>query len=180
MRIRVFTLGNVLVKPLRVLAASGLLFALVGAGYAKPEAKESEPASEVTIWVDDIHAIGNFNAEDLREDLLREAFMDAARREKWLGDYDFEYNGSSREPGEVGVELRVVDWRRSPTGMYQFSVVADYWNADGEKLSLGTFHGMRTSIVVLNRWDVGEQFVGSAEDAFRDALRTLKKRTIES
>lgn len=153
---------------------------MVGTNFAEPVDNESKQERELMIWVDDIQAIGSFEAEDVREDLLREAFSDAARREKWLGDYDFEYNGSSREAGESGIELRVTDWRRSAAGFYMFSVVADYWNADGEKTSLGSFRGTRSSIAVFNRWDIGEQFAGSAEDAFRDALRKLKQKTIES
>ena len=156
------------------------MLAMLGTTFAEPVEQEAAKQQEVTIWVDDIQAIGSFDAEDIREDLLREAFADAARREKWLGDYDFEYNGSSREEGEVGIELRVIDWRRSAAGVYQFSVLAEYWNADGEKTSLGSFHGMRSSIAVFSGWDVGEQFAGSAEDAFRDALRKLKKQTVES
>ncbi len=173
-------IGNFLCKSLRAAAASGLLFAMVGTNFAEPVDEKTKQQEEITIWVDDIHAMGSLDAEDVREDLLRNAFADAARREKWLGDYDFEYNGRSREVGQVGIDLRIIDWSRSPAGAYRFAVAVDYWNADGEKTSLGTFHGMRSSIAVFNGWDVGEQFSGSAEDAFRDALRKLKKQTIES
>ncbi|WP_309026486.1 hypothetical protein [Pelagicoccus enzymogenes] len=172
--------SNGLTKTLRLAALTGMFFAMVGSSFAGPSVKDSKVNQEVTIWVDDIHAIGDFDAEDIREDLLREAFADAARREKWLGDYEFEYNGAAREAGQSGIELKVIDWRRGAAGMYQFSVAANYWNADGEKTALGTFHGMRSSIAVFNGWDVGKQFAGSAEDAFRDALRKLKKKTIES
>lgn len=171
---------NSLAKSFKWAAFSGLLLAMVGSSFAAPLSEEAESKDEITIWVDDFQAFGSFYAEDVREDLLREAFSDAARREKWLSNYDFEYNGMSRESGEVGIELRVVDWSRSAAGMYNFSVVADYWNIDGEKTALGRFHGLRTSIAVFTGRDVGEQFAGSAEDAFRDALRKLKKKTMES
>ncbi|MDQ8182425.1 hypothetical protein [Pelagicoccus sp. SDUM812005] len=173
-------IANFLGKSLRFAGLMGLLLAMVGTNFAKPVADKSEARKEVTIWVDDIQAAGSFRAEDIREELLRQAFADAARREKWLGDYEFEYNGRSREPGQAGIELKVIDWRRGAAGMYSFTVAADYWNADGEKTDLGTFHGMRSGIMVVNGWDVGEQFAGSAEDAFRDALRKLKSQTIES
>ncbi len=173
-------INNSLAKPIKWAALSGVMLAMVGTSFAKPLVDKSDASQEVTIWVDDVHAIGNIDAEDVREDLLREAFADAARQEKWLGDYDFEYNGISREPGESGIELRVIDWSRSPSGMYNFSVSANYWNADGVKTELGTFHGLKSSIAVLNGWDVGKQYVASAEDAFRDALRKLKKVEIES
>ncbi|MDQ8185857.1 hypothetical protein [Pelagicoccus sp. SDUM812002] len=172
--------SNRLLKSFKWTALSGLLLAMVGTNFADPITEDSTPEQGITIWVNDIQGMGSFRAEDVREDLLREAFYDAARREKWLGDYDFEYNGINREEGETGIELRVVDWSRSAAGMYNFRVVADFWNADGDKTSLGTFHGLRSSIAVFNGRDVGEQFAGSAEDAFRDALRKLKKKTIES
>lgn len=162
-------------KSFKWVALSGLLLAMVGSSFAAPQSGGSKSKDEVTIWVDDFQAFGSFRVEDVREDLLRKAFADAVRREKWLGAYDFEYNGTSREPGQVGIELRVIEWNRSAAGFFNFRVAASYWNADGEETELGTFNGLRSSIAVLNGRDIGDQFAGSAEDAFRAALRKLKE-----
>lgn len=180
MKNNIYQVSIWITKLTRSVGLAGLLLASAGSGFASPKTEDIERKDTITVWVDDMRAMGDFNAEDIREDLLREAFYDAARREKWLGDYDFEYNGIDREPNKAAIGLRVLDWSRSRSGMYNFTVAADYWNADGEKTSLGTFHGLRSSIAVFNGRDVGDQFAGSAEDAFRDALRTLKKKTIRS
>lgn len=164
----------------KALGLAGLLLAGVGSGFADPAAKAVEPEAKVMVWVDDVRAFGSFEEERVREDILDQAFAEAARREKWFGKYDFQYNGAAREDGQAGIELRVLNWRRSPAGMFEFSVAANYWNAEGEKQVLGTFHGLRSSIAVFNRYDVGDMFADSAEDAFRDALRKLKKETLES
>ena len=60
--------------------------------------------------------------------------------------------------------------------MYEFAASAKYYNADGEEIKLGVFRGYRSGIDVLMRRDVGDHFADSAEDAFYDALKTLKKK----
>lgn len=164
----------------KALGMAGLLLASVGSGFADPAPKAVEPQAEPMVWVDDANAYGSFEAERVREDLLDYAFAEAVRSEKWFGKYDFQYNGAARKAGQAGIELKVLNWRRSPAGMFEFSVSANYWNAEGEKQSLGTFHGLRTSITVFNGRDVGEMYADSAQDAFRDALRKLKKETVAS
>ncbi len=57
--------------------------------------------------------------------------------------------------------------------MYHFSVAADYRDADGELIKLGTFHGYESGLMVSMRGDVGRAFAATAEDAFRQALEKL-------
>lgn len=173
-------------KALAALAVATLFAGGMEAALPKGEvsAATSESAAvrseKIVVYINDRFAPADFRSEQVREDLLRNAFYDAARRSKWLGEYRFEYNTTPEEPKAGSIEFNVLHWRRSHAGMYQFTASASYWNADGEKVSLGKFDGNRTSIAVFNRWDIGEQFAGSAEDAFRGALRKLQEMELES
>lgn len=166
-------------------AAFSLL--VVGATFGVPVKKVgaeagavAETTKRLVVNINDLDGRANFNSEDIREDLLRAAFYDASRRADWLGDYDFNYNVAQGSPVAGSLEFNVLNWRRSRTGMFEFTVAANYWDMDGKKVNLGTFFGMRSNLSVFNAWDVGDQFSGSAEDAFRDSLRKLKKVVVES
>lgn len=150
-------------------------------GSAKADSQVTEQKeAKVMVVVNDRFAPADFDSERIREDLLRSAFYEAARRSKLIDEYDFEYNPVGKDAPSGSIEFDVISWRRSPTGMYSFTANASYWNADGEKVSLGNVNGMRTSIAVFNSWDVGDQFSGSAKDAFRSALRKLEKKVSEA
>jgi len=56
-----------------------------------------------------------------------------------------------------------------------FAGSATYRNADRDKIKLGVFRGYRSGIDVLMRRDIGDHLADSAEDAFYDALKGLKK-----
>ncbi|MEC7906126.1 MAG: hypothetical protein VYC82_02785 [Verrucomicrobiota bacterium] len=60
--------------------------------------------------------------------------------------------------------------------MYEFNAAAKYYIADGDEIKLGFFRGYRSGIDVLARRNIGDHFADSAEDAFYDALKTLKKK----
>lgn len=165
-------------------AALALVFA--GSSYGAANVKsDSAPAkmdesSRMVININDIRGFGDFDTERIRENLLRNAFYDAARRSDWVGKYDFKYNSNTDNQAPGSLEFTVLNWRRSHAGTYEFTVAANYWNADGEKVSLGTSHGTRLGLAVSGAWHAGDQFSASAEDAFRDSLRKYKEIVAES
>lgn len=174
-------------RSLRNLALGVLVLGLgwsVQASSAKVNAMDAQgevqKEEKVLVFVNDRFAPPDFNSERVREDLLRNAFYDASRRSNWAGNYKFVYNPIGKDAPPGSIEFNVMSWRRSHSGMYQFTASASYWNSDGEKVNLGSFNGTRTSIAVFNSWDVGDQFSGSAKDAFRSALRKLEKETADA
>lgn len=167
---------------------TGLSLMMVGTSFGgvkksqstASEAAAEEPASRMVVNVNDLQGMADFRSEDIREDLLRTAFYDAAERADWFGEYDFRYNRNAEAAVPGSLELQVLNWRRSRTGMYEFSVAVNYWNVDGEKVRLGTSYGTRLGLLSTGPRSVGDQFSASAEDAFRDTLRKLKKVVVDS
>ncbi len=139
-------------------------------------AKDIEEIKETNLIVniDDPVALFDVDAEWIREDLLEYAFYEAARREK-LGEFDLHYNGVKPKNARGRLEFNVISWRRSVANMYEFTVSAKYYNADGNQMNLGVFRGYRSGIDVLISRDIGDHFADSAEDAFRQALKKLDK-----
>ncbi len=128
----------------------------------------------LTVNIDDVVSLFNIEAEWVREDLLETAFYDAARRAK-LKDYDIEYNGVKPKNAKHFLDFDVIEWRRSPANFYEFRARAVYYDADGKPMNLGVVHGTRSGLSVFNRYDIGDHFAKSAEDAFRQALKKLNK-----
>ena len=62
--------------------------------------------------------------------------------------------------------------------MYEFTAAAAYCNVHRDEIKLGVFRGYRSGISIIMRRDrnVGNHFFNSREDAFDDALKTLKKK----
>ena len=139
-------------------------------------AKDIEEIREknLIVNIDDPMALFSVDAEWIREDLLENAFYEAARREK-LGSFDFNYNEIAPKNARGRLEFNVISWRRSVANMYEFTVSAKYYNADGNQMNLGVFRGYRSGIDVFISRDIGDHFADSAEDAFRQALKKLDK-----
>ncbi len=128
----------------------------------------------LTVNIDDIVSLFNIEAEWVREDLLETAFYDAARRMD-IDDYEIEYNGIKPKNAKNYLDFDVIEWRRSPANFYEFRARAIYYDADGKPMNLGVVHGTRSGLSVFTRYDVGDHFAKSAEDAFRQALKKLSK-----
>ena len=140
-------------------------------------ADDIEEIKETALIVNIKDPYGLFSpeAEWVREDLLEQAFYDAADRTK-LDDFEIMYNGIVPKNARSYLDFRVISWRRSVGNMYEFTAAATYYNADGDEIKLGVFRGYRSGVSVLMRRDVGDHFADSAEDAFYDALKNLKKK----
>lgn len=174
---------NFTLKPIALLAAlAAASFATSTNLQAKVKSEKTDSAASsapaLNVYVEDIHGRASFGQEHVREDLLATAFRNAARRSNWVGDYEFDYN-INREERRNAIEFNLVNWRRSRTGMFECTVAASYWDHNGEKQSLGTFHGMRTSIDVFSRFDFSDHFVTSAQDAFAAALKKLAEKSAD-
>lgn len=152
-----------------IFASAALLILSATSAFGAPSAE----TNRIQVKIDDMVGQADFRSESVREDLLRTAFYDAASREKWLGKYEFSYNGIGEAAAPGSLEFRVIDWRRSVGNLYQFSVAASYRNADGELVRLGTYHGYESGIAVSMLGDVGRAYADAAEDAFRQALKKL-------
>ena len=116
-------------------------------------------------------------AEWVQEDLLEQAFYNAADRPK-LDDFEIMYNGIVPKNARSYLDFRVISWRRSIGNMHEFTAAATYCNADRDEIKLGVFRRYRSGISIIMRRDrdVGDHFVDTPEDAFYDALKTLKKK----
>ncbi|MBC2605863.1 hypothetical protein [Pelagicoccus albus] len=167
-------------SALAVLAASTTFGAVMDPSKVEKPAAEEAAARRLVVNINDIRGIVDFESERVREDLLRSAFYDAADRSDWLGEFDFNYNSNKKSESPGSLDINVLNWRLSRTGIYEFTASATYWNNDGERVNLGLFHGSRMSLPVTNIWHSGEQFVDSAEDAFKDSLKKLKEIVVES
>lgn len=168
-------------KRLRNRIFSRAFFSLIAAtavvplGLALTEDIEEIRENKLIVNIDDPLAYFNVDAEWIREDLLESAFYDAARRQKLEG-FELTYNGVTPTNARGVLEFRVISWKRSVANMYEFTTSAHYIDADGNKIKLGVFRGYRSGIDVLLRRDIGEHFVDTAEDAFRQALRKLDEK----
>ena len=165
-------------KPCR---SAGWLASLIVAAFLLPLsnvfADDIEEIKETALIVniEDPYGLFSPEAEWVQEDLLEQAFYDAADRAK-LDGFETMYNRIVPKNARSYVDFRVISWRRSIGNMYEFTAAATYYNADGDENKLGVFRGYRSGVGVLMRRDVGDHFLDSAEDAFYDALKTLKKK----
>ncbi len=152
--------------------------ALLGGALASaaPAAAKADAEPTVIVSIEDIHARADVSAEWVREDILRSAFYESAEKAKWLGEYEFQYNSNLPDNTKGALEFTVLHWRRSMTNFYECTVQAQYRDADGEVVNLGTFHGTESGIGAMTRYDVADLFESSAEEAFRQALAALDKR----
>jgi len=130
---------------------------------------------KLVVNIDDIHGLFDLDAEWIREGLLETAFYDAAKRKKWLGEYEFMYNDPLPKNPKNRLEVRLLDWSRNVANFFEFSASAVYYDADGNANNLGMIYGTRSGIDVTLRYDIGENFAETAEDAFAEALRKLRK-----
>lgn len=163
--------------------AAGLAFA--GPAFAQDsetegETKQVAQGQEILVTIDDLKARAEPDSEFVREDLLRDAFYRAAKRNKAIGEYKFAYNRNVEKDARGYLEFDIIDWDRSASGMYECTVRASYRDLDGEKINLGVFHGMRSGIDVSTGWDVSDHFVESAQEAFSQALKKLEKEALAS
>lgn len=148
---------------------------LLPLSYAFADDIEEITETGLIVNIEDPYGLFSAEAEWVREDLLERAFYDAAERLK-LKDFEIVYNGVVPKNARSYLDFRVISWRRSVANMYEFTAAAKYYNADGDEIKLGVFRGYRSGIDVLVRKDIGDQFADSAEDAFYDALKNLKKK----
>lgn len=135
----------------------------------------ANPGGSLIVNVDDLRGLFNLDVEWIRKDLLENAFNDAAKRRKWLGDYRFTYNEPLPKHPRNHLEIRLFDWSRNRANFFEFSASAIYFDSDGKSHNLGITYGTRSGIDVTMRYDIGERFADVAEDAFGEALRKLKK-----
>lgn len=166
-----------LVRLCGFVAAAGLVYAPLGAA---PEKRGSALAGDdaLLVVVDDLLGEIDPSADYVREDLLQNAFYDAARRNEWLGEFTFEYNHTVAKDARGYLRFNIIDWEQTRSGFFEISLSASFTDADGKTLDLGTFHGMRSGIAVTTGRDVAEHFSDVAQDAFEDALKRLKKETL--
>ena len=154
-----------------VFASLALMTSQATAGNTK--AAESMDGALIVNF-DDLLGHVDPNIEWIRENLLETAFYEASRRTKLANNYVVEYNGSIPKLPKNLLNLRIVEWRRSPTNFYEFRAIATYYDADGKATKLGTVSGTRSGLSVFNRYDVGEHFADAAEDAIKKALKKLE------
>jgi len=162
-------------------ALSAVVFAFMGLAVASSPAiaAKAKPVDSketaLTVNFDDLRGYADPQVEWLREDLLENAFYDATRRLKSDINYIVGYNESLPKIPKNLLNIRVVDWRRSPANFYEFRAVATYYDNDGVETKLGSVFGTRSGIAVFNRYDVGDHFSDAAQDAISSALKKLKK-----
>lgn len=149
---------------------AAILAVPAGIAFAK-----DDKGSKMIVYIDDSKALFNVDAEWMREDLLRNAFYEAAERQNLKG-FDLQYNGVLPKNARDTLAFRVIHWKRSAANMYEFSVSAKYYNVDGKAINLGVFNGYRSGIDVTNRRDIAEHFADAAQDAFRDAVKKLGEK----
>jgi hypothetical protein len=171
-------------KPMRSALLATLLAATVAAVSAqdakqsKNENDELTPNQKLIVNVVDLTGFVNIETDFIRENLLESAFYNAATEEDWLGGFEFRYNYSVPQDRGGYLEFNVIDWERSAANFYNFTATAHYRTVGGERINLGTFHGIESGITVTTGWDVGDAFRDAAETAFSEALDELKKETV--
>ena len=158
---------------------SNLIACLAAAMVALPIALSASPKKDTVetsliVNIDDFRASLDLDAEWIREDLLERAFYDAARHQK-LDGFDLRYNDEGDKDARDYLNLNILHWRRSFANMYEITVSATYYDADGKKIKLGVFHGYRSGIDISMRGDIAEDFADTAEDAFEQAFKKLRK-----
>ncbi len=159
--------------------ARNLIVCLATAMVASPVALSASPEKiepleqNLIINIDDLRGLISLDAEWVRKDLLENAFYEAARRQKFVG-FELHYNDNGPKNPRDYLEFKVIHWGRSVGNMYEISVSAKYYDADGNGINLGVFRGYRSGIDVLMRRDIADHFEETAEDAFRQAIRKLK------
>jgi hypothetical protein len=148
---------------------------LLPLGFASAEDIEEIREKNLIVNIDDPLGFFDIDAEWIREDLLENAFYEAAARQK-LKDFELTYNDVTPKNARGVLEFRIISWRRSVANMYEFTTAARYLNADGDEIKLGVFRGYRSGIDVFIGRDIGDHFADTAEDAFRQALKKLEEK----
>lgn len=161
-------------RKLLAILAAGL--ATLAIPLASAQEKKGMIQDKVVVQIDDLQGQIDARLDSPREDLLAQAFTDAASRSELIGDYELEYNSVLPNDARGYLEFNVIRWERSVANMYEFTATATYHDLDGKEINLGTFHGKRSGINVVTRYDIGENFAGSAQDAFEQALKKLEER----
>ena len=156
-----------------------LIACLATAMVALPIALSASPEKEaiensLIVNIDDFRASFDLDAELIREDLLERAFYDAARHQKLKG-FELRYNDEGDKGAQDYLNLNILHWRRSIGNMYEITVSATYYDADGKEIKLGVFHGYRSGIDISMHGDIADHFTDTAEDAFGQALKKLRK-----
>lgn len=156
-----------------------LITCLAAVMVALPIALSAPPKNEAVensliVNIDDVRAVFNIDAEWIREDLLERAFYDAARHQKLKG-FELRYNDDGDKNARDYLDFTILHWRRSIGNMYEITISATYYNADGKEIKLGVFHGYRSGIDVSMRGDIADHFADTAEDAFEQALKKMRK-----
>lgn len=164
-------------KSLPRLLALASSLPLLSLSAANPDAaiEAAKPSElELQVYFDDLAGAPFPTIGNVREDLLQNALSDAADRNEWIGDYDFEYNATPDADGRSYLAFTVLDWERSRTNFYRFSAKAEYVDPDGSIHPLGIFAGYESGISVTTKYDVGARFSEVAEKAINEALAALK------
>ncbi|MBD5779002.1 hypothetical protein IEN85_05820 [Pelagicoccus sp. NFK12] len=168
-------------KPLRtkiaqrcVALATGLT--LLTASIASPEGHESNETQALQVYFDDLEGATYTDISNARDDLLHNAFADAADRKEWIGEFDIEYNTLPDEDESGYLMFTVIDWERSRSNFYSFSARAEYVDNDGVTHDLGVVRGQNSGISVSTPRDAGEMFSEVAETAIKRALESLEDK----
>lgn len=157
-----------------VALATGLT--LLTSALATPEEGETIAQQELQVYFDDLEGAALVEMSNARDDLLHNAFADAADRKEWIDDYEIEYNVLPDEEDSGYLIFRVIDWERSRTNFYSFSAKAEYVDNDGVTHDLGVVRGQNSGITVTTPRDAGEMFSDVAETAIKRALETLEEK----
>ena len=163
-------------KSFGILAS--LIFGLQFSSQAateKSKSTEDPNQLEITCYIDDLQAQIYPEAEWARENLLISAVYQAAERNKQLKFEDVHYNFNLPDNPVSSLEVRIHQWRRSHTGFYDFRGAATYYDANGEKHSLGILSGTESSIGVFNGFDVRDAFENVVRHAIEQGLRKIEK-----
>lgn len=152
--------------------ATGLT--LLSSAIAAPDGTDGDSARALQVYFDDLKGATYTGVSNARDDLLQNAFADAAARKDWIGEYEVDYNVLPEEEDTGYLIFTVLDWERSRTNFYSFGARAEYVDNDGTQHDLGVVRGQSSGISVITSRDAGEMFSEVAETAIRDALKTLK------
>ncbi|MDQ8184874.1 hypothetical protein [Pelagicoccus sp. SDUM812002] len=167
------TLGSKKTKRWVALATGLTLFAY---GNAAPEESQPTLEHELQVYFDDLPGAAYSDISNARDDLLHNAFADAADRNDWIDKYEIEYNTLPEEDDRGYLMFTVIDWERSRTNFYTFSARAEYTDNDGVTHDLGVVRGQNTGITVNTTRDSGEMFAEVAESAIQKALDNLEEQ----
>lgn len=157
-----------------VALATGLT--LLTSAIASPDGQPMSEEKELQVYFDDLEAATYADFTNARDDLLHNAFADAADRKEWLGKFDIEYNSMPDKDNNGYLKFTVLDWERSRSNFYSFSARAEYVDNDGVKHDLGVVRGRNSGIAVTTPRDSGEMFSEVAETAILNALESLEEK----